>query len=38
MKAQSIDGCGRILLGDNVGGEAITLHSVGVCISTGFLS
>jgi hypothetical protein len=38
MKAQSDDGGGRILLGDNAGGEAIMLHGVGVWISTGFLS
>jgi len=37
MKAQLDDDGGRILLGDNVGGEAIMLHGAGVGISAGFL-
>jgi hypothetical protein len=37
MKAQLDEGGGRILLGDNAGGEAILLHGVGVWISTGSL-
>jgi len=37
MKAQLDDFGGRILLGDNAGGEAIMLHGAGVWISTGSL-